>query len=410
METIQKRQKILDVLSEIEKELQEHPDSIPDHVFQVLEAFCKLVYVWKYSSQKKGWSRKLGYFTPEESQVIESRFQDFDSQSGGGPVEDKEFAEQYKQFEKILSDVGTQWREIVSALGVVTTNTLNTAAAKLKTLTPEGQTPFPTVQEIQSDPSARKQASSTILVFFSAIVETLRIWVAYSFIDSTSYRILLSFAQSVLDTLRGHIRQAFFSSLGLFGQHGYYISIFTRFLLNIIETVSPQLPTQIEMDIYKNMKTLSATGLLWGYYTFAPQTLKYNMNLLFEEMKRIAKEEDVALGPLTDELKKTAEKQNRELLKFPLENIPSYEDIQSLGTLIGNPAITCTPAFKKLIQPLLSVFTLRLTLDLLNIPTGQAELEDLCSTNQTSKTRKLKGGSQKSGILGKRKTRRIIAF
>lgn len=410
METLQKRQKILDVLSEIEKELQEHPDTIPDHVFQVLEAFCKVVYVWKYSDQKKGWSRKLGYFTPPESEIIESRFHDFDEQIGGGAEEDKAFAEQYKQFEKILGQVGTQWREIVNALGVITTNTLGSAAEKVKAILPKemADKPFPTVEEIRSDLKSQKEVSTAILMFFSAIVETLRIWVAYSFIDSTTYRVLLSFSQSILDTLRGQIRQAFFSSLGLFGQHGYYISVFTRFLLNIIETISPQLPAQIEMDMYKNVKTLTAAGLLWGYYTFAPLTLKYNINMIFDEIKKLAKDDTINVGSLKDKIKTIAKNENLVLPNIPLENVPTYEDLQSLSTLLRNPEIACMSSFKKLIVPLRSIFTLRLTLDLLNIPTGLAELDDLCSTNQASKTRKQKGGKP-STILGKRKTRRIIS-
>lgn len=406
METLQKRQKILDTLNEIENELQEHPETIPDHVFRVLEGICKMVYLWKYSQQKKGWSRRLGYFTPEESEIVESRFEDLENQAGGGAEEDKAFAEQYKQFEYILGQVGTQWREIVSALGVVTTNTINNAVTKMKPYLPKemAEGDIPSIQEIRSNPKARKEISESILSFFSAIVETLRIWVAYSFIDSTNYRIFLSFSQSILDTLRGQTRQALISSIGLFGHHGYYISILTRFLLNIIETVSPDLPAQIEMNMYKNMKTLTASGLLWAYYTFAPITLKFTINQIFEEIKKMAKEDNIDITPLTGKIKAAAKNQNIILPAIPLENIPSYEDLQSLGSLLQNPDIACQPSFKKLIHPLRSIFTLRLTLDLLNIPTGQAELEDLCSLEK-SQTRKQKGGRRRVT-----RTRRIIAF
>ena len=85
METLQKRQKILDVLSEIETELQKNPETIPEHVFQTLEAFCKMVYLWKYSEKKQGWLKPLGTFLDDEIQTVESRFLDFNAQTGGAP-------------------------------------------------------------------------------------------------------------------------------------------------------------------------------------------------------------------------------------------------------------------------------------------------------------------------------------
>ena len=126
METIQKRQKILDILAEIQEELDKNPETIPEHVFQTIEAFCKLMYLWKYSGKKQGWTKPLGYFMPDEEATVESRFLDFDNQVGGAPKENNEFSQEYTVFQKKLNDIGTQWREVINALGVVTTNTVNT--------------------------------------------------------------------------------------------------------------------------------------------------------------------------------------------------------------------------------------------------------------------------------------------
>lgn len=396
METIQKRQKILDVLAEIEEELDKNPETIPEHVFQTLEAFCKLVYLWRYSEKKPGWTKPLGYFMPDEEATVESRFLDLDGQTGGAITEDKEFMEEYSVFQKKLTDIGTQWREVINALGVVATNTMNTLVKSLPT------------DKSDTTPSASKDMSNGILSFFSTLIESLRIWVAYSLVDSTTYRVLLSFSQGILDTVRGNIRQALLSSLGVFGQHGFYISILTRFMLNIIETVSPELPRKLEMDFYKNMKTMTAASLLWGYFTFAPLTLKHNINQIFEEVKKIAKEQDIALKPFTDEIKKQASKKEITIPEFPLENVPSYEDIQLLGSLLAVPEIACMSSFKKLIHPLRSIFTLRLTLDLLNIPTGKAEIDDLC-IKQKNTTRKNTGKQQKGGKSKRGKTHKSIA-
>jgi hypothetical protein len=394
METLQKRQKIYDVLNEIEEELAKHPDTIPEHVFQTLETICKLVYLWKTSEKKSGWSKQLGLLEPEESTVLESRFQDLDAQVGGGEKEDEEFENEYKTFQQKLGDIGTQWREIMNALGVVATNTLQKVSTSLSDEEKEDKS--------KETESAETKLAGNILMFFSTLVESLRIWVAYSYVDSATYRVLLSFSQGILDTIRGNIRQALISSLGVFGQHGYYISVLMRFVVNIIETVSPGISKNLEMDLYKNMKTITAGALLWTYYTFAPLSLKYNINQIFEEVKKIAKEEEIAMGPLTSKLKKAAANKDIEVPDLPLDTVPSYEDIQTLGSLLNQPEIACLPTFKKLMYPLRSVFMLRLTLDLLNVPTGKAEIDDLCA-RQKNTTRK---NSQKGG---RKKTRKVTA-
>jgi hypothetical protein len=397
METLQKRQKIYDVLNEIEEELAKHPDTIPEHVFQTLETICKLVYLWKTSEKKTGWSKQLGLLEPEESTILESRFQDFDSQSGGGEKEDEEFENEYKTFQQKLGDIGIQWREIMNALGVVATNTLQRVTASLG----EGGDQQKQGESNEKE-SGETKLTGNILMFFSTLVESLRIWVAYSYVDSATYRVLLSFSQGILDTIRGNIRQALISSLGVFGQHGYYISVLMRFVVNIIETVSPGISKNLEMDLYKNMKTITAGALLWTYYTFAPLSLKYQINQIFEEVKKIAKEEEIAMGPLTSKLKKAAADKDIEVPNLPLDTVPSYEDIQILGSLLNQPDIACLPSFKKLMYPLRSIFMLRLTLDLLNVPTGKAEIDDLCA-RQKNTTRK---NSQKGG---KKKTRKVTA-
>jgi hypothetical protein len=393
MEINQKRQTIFKILDEIEEELQKHPDTIPEHVFHTLEGICKMVYAWKHPGEgKDGWSRKLGYFSPEESKILEAKFEGF-SQTGGA-TEEAEFKKLFSQFQSLVGDIGTQWKEITSSLGIIATNTLQ----KYVPLDSKS------LEEIRTNPETQRNASGQILLFFSGLVEALRLWVAMSSVDSATYRVFLSLSQGILDMIRGDVRQAIFSSIGLFGQGGYYISVITHFFVSVIEFVSPDLRSQMEFDIYKNLKTLSAAGLLWSYYTFAPETLKYNINSVFREIQDLGKQEGISLGRLEAEVRKVAKQQNLELPDIPLTLVPSYEDLQTFGTLLKQPEIACLPIFQKLLVPLRSVFTLRLTLDLFDIPTGQIELEDLC-LRQKSQTRK--ATPQKGGKKRGKKTRKF---
>ena len=327
MEVIHKRETILQILNEVEEELQKNPETIPEHVFQTLEGFCKLIYSWKHSNGgENGWTKPLGYFSAEESKILENRFSDF-NQSGGGPEEDSDFKNLFGQFQKLVGDIGTQWKEISSSLGIIATNTIQNAIKKIPA-------EYKSLDGIRSDTLVQKKASSDIFLFFSTVVESLRLWVAIAEIDSTTYRIFLSLSQAILDTIRGNIRQAIFSSIGLFGKGGYYISVVTHFLVSIIEFVSPDLRLQMEFDIYKNIKTLSASGLLWTYYTFAPETLKYNINSVFQEVQKIAKEEDISLESITKEIEGAAKETHLDLLSFPLKNIWK---VNAIGSFCGMP-------------------------------------------------------------------------
>lgn len=403
METSQKRERILGVLTEIEQELRAHPEEISDHVFNTLEAICSLAYGWKTSGQKGGWSKQFSYFSPDETDIVESQF----SQIGGGKEEDAEFEKEYGTFKNLVKGIYEQWNEITNSLGIVGTNTLQSLISKESgEQTIAGQEKKPLLETIQTEKPAQKVVSQAVFSFFSVLLESIRIWVAYSAIDSGTYRVLLSFSQLMLDAVRGNTRQALLSSLGLFGKNGYYLSILSRLLVNLISTISPNLALQMEFDMYKNLKSLTSAILLWFYYTFAPQNLKYTVNTIFKEIQEIAKKNEVSLTKIEDKIRSVASSESIQIPEVPLEHIPSYDDLMKLGELLADPEIACLPAFQKLIAPLRSIFSLRLVLDLFNIPTGQIEFQDLCSTRR-NQTRKQTPVKQKGGKR-KHKTRRAF--
>lgn len=387
METLQKRQRILSILQEAQDELAKNPSEISNRVYSLLDTICKLGYAWNHRNSEKGWLKPLGLFSSAEGDLIESRFQDFE-QTGGGPKQDAEFDKEYSTFQDLLQKIYTQWHEIQSSLGIV-------AAEQLESILPPSDSaefkasPQSILKRIQTEPAAQKEFSPILLSFISSLLEMIRIWVAYSSIDSTTYRILLSFSQMILDTLRGQVRQALFSFVGLFGQNGFYLSILLRLIINTVEVISPDLRNRLEFDMYRNVKTMIAAVILWIYSTVAPQSLKYKINLLLKEVKQIAKDESINLDELSGLVQKTAKDQNLDFPEFPLENLPSYDDLLVLGDLLKNPEIACRPSFQKLIAPLRSIFPLRFTLDLFGIPTGQIEIQDLCKQESESKaTRK----------------------
>lgn len=406
MEIIQKRQNILDVLHEIEEELQKHPDTIPEHVFKTMEAFCQFVYASHHSSEKTGWSRKLGSFAPGENKILEHQF----SQLGGAEADeaeaDSQFEQQYKEFTKILEDIAKQWRQISHSLGIIATQKLQSFVGIEK----DGKL---LLDKIRTEQPVRQQVSETMLTFFSVFLETIRIWVAYGAMDSSLYRFLLSLSQTFLDAIRGNTRQSLMSSIGLLGRHGYYLSVGGRLLLNMIESISPDLRGQVEFDVYKNIKTLTAGVLLWFYSVFAPETLQYNINQVFKEIREFARKEEIALDDFQESIEKGAAAENLELPDLPLKALPTYSDLQALGELLKMPEVVCTPSFQKLMEPIRKVFTLRVVLDLFNIPTGQIEMEDLCSRerSQTRKNKVSQGGGSDGGERrrGSKKTRRLTA-
>jgi hypothetical protein len=104
--------------------------------------------------------------------------------------------------------------------------------------------------------------------------------------------------------------------------------------------------------------------------------------------------------------------------RIPLDKIPSFDDIQNFQTILHQPAVFCSPVFQQAIQPALGIPTLRIALELMDLPTNPAALQEACAgqpaTIQEAITEQLKptitpkvGGVRRRAKLTRRKSKQI---
>ncbi len=368
-----KREELLALIDHIGQELEKNPDTIPENVFEGIEHLCFLYNQWHHNRSNHLLVKQ---YAEGERKTLEGGFQLLTMT--GGAKDNEEFDKEFSLFQTKLKDIGTQLQEILTSMGIVSFDSTfmkNIQAAYKSKQNPLMQRPF----------------RYKIYQFLSLLVESLRMWVLMSPLQDKEYQFYTSLAQTFLDLLRGQIKQAALSSMGLFDSQAYMLSVVGRFLLNLIEIITPDLTSIIGIDLYYNSKSILTSLLLWYFATFAPDRLQQIVSNAFADIKDLVKKEDLTVP-------KDIQKDLKDL-KFPIDEPPSYDDILALQTLLQTPELLCDPSIEKLLQPIRRVQSLRLICDLFNIPIGKTEYDAVCP----SQTRKVKRG----GARKHRQTKRL---
>lgn len=367
MGSLQHQQELLSRLDEILALIQENPDRIPDHIFDTVEHICTLYNQWKHARPP---SRM---YSPEQQSVLQGGFQRL-NQQGGAKEPPSDFDKEYSQFETKLQDIGTQLQEILQSVGIVSFD-----SSFLKQIK--------TAQAAKQNPLASRSVRFKIYQVLSAIVEALRIWILMQPIQNEQYQFFSSLLQTFLDIVRGEVKQAAVSAMGMFTQNAFRASIIARFLLNIVEIVSPDLPLLLGTDFYSTTKSTVTSLFLWYLATFSPEQIKQILNDAFSSVKRLAESEDLSLSKDAKAILKGIE------FRPPYTMTPSFDDLVNLRTVLQNPDFVCDPSVEKMLAPIRRIQSLRLVCDLLNLPLGQVEYDSICA----SRTRKQKQSVKKGG-------------
>lgn len=73
-----------------------------------------------------------------------------------------------------------------------------------------------------------------------------------------------------------------------------------------------------------------------------------------------------------------------EFPKIPLDKIPSFDDIQNFQAILHQPEIVCSPVFQQALAPAMEIPTLRVFLELLDIPTRPEKFAEMCKDQPKS--------------------------
>lgn len=387
----QKQQRIIGILQDIQTQIHTHPEIIPDHMFQLLEGICSLVYRWREAQGKDGWSTQVLDLPSRQQTVLEGGFQTLDGffnqhQLGGGwapsvqtgagveYTSQPSLDEGYSSVLEYMKQVGLQWNQIQQALGIVN---------------PETQEPM-----------------DGVLGFVSLFIEGIRIWIMLHPMDSETYRFFFSVSQGMLDAVRGDLKQALLSMLGIIDQQGLMVSVLGRFMVSLAAMKSMKFKSDMSLDIYKSTKTIVTTFLLWSFSLFAPDMVKQSIADSLTQVEELATEDTIDISTIK---KKFIEASANAGLRT--DRIPGFADLQRLQEIFQKKDITCSPQFKQLMKPISQVFSLRLAFDLAGIPTTDSEIASVCEAKLKGGVRRLKRHAKASTMkhhirISKKKTRK----
>ena len=383
-------------LNEIESYVRQHPEEATNNFYSFFEKATELGSTLVNAQGKSGWSKNLQnstgdpLFSPEESKEIESYIQipsNLDTatvqlggallipggmnsflQPAGISIDPRDISidAAFFKLKNFLDQSDFKFKEIASQLGVVD---LIQEGPDMKGVLPPPLPPIPWYL-----------SRRMFLPFASTFVELMRIWIALLPVDFTLFRFWLSLIQTFLDGIRGDLKQAILSSLGLFSQGGLRSGIVGRFLVNLLSFVSPDLAEEFAINLFKTSKSFVVGIVLWGFSVLAPDAIRMTVNQSLELAKQTVDEFNQKITNVEKQVDSVATKAGLEVSfpRLPEEFVPTLDQIQNIQMLARNPQIFCSPQFQAIVDPLKIIPPLRFVLDMLNIPTVQEDIDATC--------------------------------
>ena len=99
------------------------------------------------------------------------------------------------------------------------------------------------------------------------------------------------------------------------------------------------------------------------------------MENLNEQLASLEKQAQLTAAPLGATVK---------FPRVPLDQIPSFDDIQNFQSLLHRPEILCQPQAQDMIRSAIQSAPIKLALELLDIPTQPAKMAEFCAGVPTS--------------------------
>jgi hypothetical protein len=221
-----------------------------------------------------------------------------------------------------------------------------------------------------------------ILVLINSSLEACRLLVSNNFFDSATLRKILSFVLAIFDVLRGEWRNGVLSFLGFFSQSWMITGMILKSTRWVYSFVSPDIQTQLESDLFKASKSMIVGSFLWMVTIVSPAYVREKVDNLMIAVKTTAEQVNQQIDQLEPEVQAVAEKMGASVKfpRIPLQQIPSFDDLQNLQILLRQPLFYCNDAVKSKIQSAAEIAPLRLFLELLSIPYKAETIAEKCES------------------------------
>jgi len=174
----------------------------------------------------------------------------------------------------------------------------------------------------------------------------------------------------------------------------------TRWIYNFI---SPDIRLNLENDVIAGGKSMIAGAVLWLASIVSPESVQMQINLMLETAKKPIDELNKKFQQVQKDAQKSASEIGATVIfpKFPLEQFPSFDDIQNFQSLIHRPEIFCSPEFQDILAPAMEVPVLRFILELMNVPTLPEKIRDMCKDHEKTILESLEDQMEPTVILSK---------
>ena len=228
--------------------------------------------------------------------------------------------------------------------------------------------------------------TNTLLVLINAILEACRLLVSNTFLDLPVLRQILSFVLGMYDILRGEWRDGVLSFMGFFSQSWMIYGIIGKTTRWVYNFIAPDIQQKLESDVYSGFKSMMLGYWLWVASIVSPNYVRVAIQNLIDTAKQPLEQINETLASLEAQAQKSADAIGAQVTfpRLPLDKLPSFDDIQNFQTLLHQPELYCSPAFRAALEPALAIPVLRLVFELLDIPTTNDAFTKACEGQPSS--------------------------
>jgi hypothetical protein len=221
---------------------------------------------------------------------------------------------------------------------------------------------------------------NAVLLIINSVLEACRLLVSNNLFDVATLRKILSFVLAIFDVLRGEWRSGVLSFLGVFGQSWMFTGMILKSARLVYSFISPDIQQDLESDIYKASKSMIIGFFLWMVTIVSPAYVRERVNNLMDSVKATVEQVNQQIDQLEPEVQAVAEKMGATVKfpRIPLQQIPSFDDLQNLQILLRQPLFYCNDAVKPQIQSMAEIAPLRLFFELLSIPYEAEKIAEKC--------------------------------
>lgn len=388
---------VLEEINKAKQYLEANKDVIGERVYDAMDGFSRTALQFLNTKGAQGWAAAAqdatgnALWAGAEAEAVEAALPAAIVQAGGGPQipgirlgtnsslitkplpEDLSLDKAYYAARDYLAAIDEKNREIAQTIG-----------------------PVAFINEMEQDPRVGPFPpylpvplifpSRLILPMLNTVLETCRILVSVYPFRSDILRQILSLVLAVFDVSRGNWRDGVLSLFGLFSTNMMLVGMVGKTARWVYNFISPDLQDQLEDDLYKSAKSMFVGFWLWLLSIAAPDFVRNQINELMETANSAIQAAKDKIEPIQQKAIASGQQMGLKVSfpKFPLERLPSLDDIQNFQSLLHRPEILCSAEFQAVLQPALAIPPVRLLLELLNFPTQEQDKAKLCAGRPSS--------------------------